>query len=96
MDDGLRRLRIRTTVAATSIVGIALVVAAVGLVAFVGRSLTGQVHDAAAARAQEVVARVAAGRPLPVTGDPNEESVQVLAAGEPARADERGGRSSSR
>ena len=84
MDDGLRRLRIRTTVAATSIVGIALVVAALALVAFVGRSLTGQVHDAAAARAQEVVARVADGRPLPVTGDPNEESVQVLAAGEPA------------
>ncbi len=45
--------------------GSQLILAAVGLVTFVGRSLTGQVHDAAAARAQEVAARVADGRPLP-------------------------------
>ena len=35
-----------------------------------GRSLTNQVHEAAEARAQEVVELVAAGRPLPVTGRP--------------------------
>jgi len=80
--DGLRRLRIRTTLAATAVVGVALIVASLALVAFVGRSLTRQVHDAASARAEEVVDRVATGRPLPVTGDPNEESVQVLAPGE--------------
>jgi hypothetical protein len=38
VDDGLGRLRIRTTLAATAVVGIALVVAALALVAFVGRS----------------------------------------------------------
>ena len=85
MADGLRRLRIRTTVAATAVVGVALVVAALALVAFVGRSLTGQVHDAAAARAEEVVRRVGAGQALPVIADPNEESIQVLLPGEPAQ-----------
>ncbi len=85
MDDGLRRLRIRTTLAATAVVGIALVVAALALVAFVGRSLTNQVHEAAVARAQEVVELVAAGRPLPVTADLQEESIQVLAPGEPVQ-----------
>jgi len=82
VDDGLRRLRIRTTLAATAVVGITLVVAALALVAFVGRSLTNQVHEAAVARAQEVVELVAAGRPLPVTADLQEESIQVLAPGQ--------------
>lgn len=85
VDDGLRRLRIRTTLAATAVVGIALVVAALALVAFVGRSLTNQVHEAAVARAQEVVELVTAGRPLPVTADRQEESIQVLAPGEPVQ-----------
>ena len=62
-----------------------LVVAALALVAFVGRSLTSQVHEAAAARAQEVVELVAAGRPLPVTADRQEESIQVLAPGQPVQ-----------
>ena len=88
MDDGLRRLRIRTTLAATAVVGIALVVAALALVAFVGRSLTNQVHEAAVARAQEVVELVAAGRPLPVTADLQEESIQVLAPGQPVQPSE--------
>jgi signal transduction histidine kinase len=85
VDDGLRRLRIRTTLAATAVVGITLVVAALALVAFVGRSLTNQVHEAAVARAQEVVELVAAGRPLPVTADLQEESIQVLASGQPVQ-----------
>ena len=85
MDDGLRRLRIRTTLAATAVVGIALVVAALALVVFVGRSLTNQVHEAAVARVGEVVDLVAAGRPLPVTADPQEESIQVLAPGQVAQ-----------
>ena len=85
VDDGLRRLRIRTTLAATAVVGIALVVAALALVAFVGRSLTNQVHEAAVARVEEVIDLVAAGRPLPVTADPQEESIQVLAPGQPAQ-----------
>ena len=88
VDDGLRRLRIRTTLAATAVVGIALVVAALALVAFVGRSLTNQVHEAAVARAQEVVELVAAGRPLPVTADLQEESIQVLAPGQPVQPSE--------
>lgn len=88
MDDGLGRLRIRTTLAATAVVGIALVVAALALVAFVGRSLTNQVHEAAVARAQEVVELVAAGRPLPVTADLQEESIQVLAPGQPVQPSE--------
>jgi signal transduction histidine kinase len=85
VDDGLRRLRVRTTLAATAVVGITLVVAALALVAFVGRSLTNQVHEAAVARAQEVVELVAAGRPLPVTADLQEESIQVLAPGQPVQ-----------
>jgi signal transduction histidine kinase len=85
VDDGLRRLRFRTTLAATAVVGIALVVAALALVAFVGRSLTNQVHEAAVARIEEVVDLVAAGRPLPVTADPQEESIQVLAPGQVAQ-----------
>ena len=80
--DGLRRLRIRTTLAATAAVGIALIVGAVALVTFVERSLTNQVRDAATSRAEDVSDRVVTGRSLPVAGDPNEESVQVLAPGE--------------
>ncbi|MEP6758482.1 MAG: ATP-binding protein [Actinomycetota bacterium] len=85
MADGLRRLRIRTTIAATAVVGLALIVAAVALVVYVGQSLTGQVHDAAAARAEEVAQRVIAGQALPVIADPNEESIQVLGPGESAQ-----------
>jgi signal transduction histidine kinase len=81
--DGLRRLRIRTTVVATSIVGAALVVASISMVAYVGVSLTNSLRDAAIARTQQVADRLATGEQLPVPADPEEESVQLLAPGEP-------------
>ena len=83
MADGLRRLRIRTTAAATAIVGIALILASVGLVAFVGRSLTNSLRDTMIARTRQVAERLTAGEQLPTPADPEEESVQLLAPGEP-------------
>jgi signal transduction histidine kinase len=81
--EGLRRLRVRTTVIATAIVTVALVVASVGMVAFVGRSLTENLSDAAIARTREVAVRLNAGEKLPEPADPEEESVQLLMPGEP-------------
>jgi signal transduction histidine kinase len=81
--DGLRRLRIRTTAAATLIVGVALVVAGLALVAFVGTSLTNSLRDTAIARTRQVAERLSAGERLPEPADPEEESVQLLGPGEP-------------
>jgi signal transduction histidine kinase len=80
--DGLRRLRIRTTAAATAIVGVALVLASFALVAFVGRSLTNSLRDTAIARTRQVAERLSAGERLPEPADPEEESVQLLGPGE--------------
>jgi signal transduction histidine kinase len=81
--DGLRRLRIRTTVVATLIVGVALLVASVSMVAFVGASLTNSLRDVAIARTRQVAERLSAGERLPEPADPEEESVQLLGPGEP-------------
>jgi signal transduction histidine kinase len=81
--EGLRRLRIRTTVVATAIVAVALVVASVGLLAFVGRSMTDSLHDATIARTRQIAERLNAGGELPEPADPEEESVQLLAPGQP-------------
>jgi signal transduction histidine kinase len=81
--DGLRRLRIRTTAVATLVVAIALAVASVGIVAFVGASMTSSLRDAMIARTQQVAERLTSGQELPVAADPEEESVQLLGPGEP-------------
>ena len=88
MADRLRRLRISTTAVATGVVAAALIVSAFAMVWFVGRSLTQQIQESAEARADEIARRVASGQPMPVTGDPTEESVQVLAPGEIAEGNE--------
>jgi len=83
MDDGLRRLRIRVTATAVAIVGVALVIAAFAIVTWVGRSLTNSVREAAQARTVQVAERIHVGDQTPVPADPQEETVQLLAPGEP-------------
>jgi len=81
MGDGLRRLRIRVTATAVLIVGLALVIAAIAVVTWVGRSMTNSVREAAQARTAQVAERIAAGNEAPVPADPQEETVQVLGPG---------------
>jgi len=83
MDDGLRRLRIRVTATAVAIVGVALVIAAFAIVTWVGRSLTNSVREAAQARTMQVAERIHVGDQTPVPADPQEETVLLLAPGEP-------------
>ncbi len=78
MGDGLRRLRISVTATVMLIVGVALVVAAIGIVVWVGRSMTNSVREAAQARTAQVAERISAGNEAPVPADPQEETVQVL------------------
>src|SRR5262245_5720132 len=82
MSDGLRRLRFRVTATAVLVVGIALVVAALAIVAWVGRSMTNSVREAAQARTAQVAAHIAAGNHAPIPADPEEETVQVLGPGD--------------
>lgn len=82
MDDGLRRLRVRVTATAVVIVGAALVIAAIGIVSWVGRSMTNSVREAAQARTAQVANRISAGNETPVPADPQEETVQVLGPGD--------------
>jgi signal transduction histidine kinase len=82
MDDGLRRLRVRVTAAATVIVGAALVLAAIAIVFWVGRSMTNSVREAAQARTAQVANRISTGNDAPVPADPQEETVQVLGPGD--------------
>src|SRR5206468_7463065 len=71
-------IRVRVTVTAVLAVGIALVLAAFAMVAFVDRSLAAQAGDEAALRAQQLAdAGVADGATITVA-DPEEEFVQVL------------------
>ncbi len=80
--DGLRRLRIRLTATAVLVVGVALVVAAIATVSWVGRSMTNSVREAAQARTAQVADRILAGDGTPVPADPQEETVQLLGPGE--------------
>ena len=82
MDDGLRSLRIRVTAMAVVIVGAALVIAAIAIVGWVGRSMTNSVREAAQARTAQVAERIAAGHQAPTPADPQEETVQVLGPGD--------------
>ncbi len=82
MGDGNRRwrsVRVRTTVAATLVVGLALVLASVAMVVFLGRSLTSDVRDAALGRAAAVAAVIGRGaEPDLESGEADDEFVQVL------------------
>jgi signal transduction histidine kinase len=82
--DDLTRLRIRTTVIAVAVVGVTLVAGAAAMVAFVSATLTGQVQDAADARAAQVADLVSEGKQVPPPADPEEEFVSVLPIGAPA------------
>jgi signal transduction histidine kinase len=80
--DGLRRLRIRLTATAVLVVGVALVVAAIATVSWVGRSMTNSVREAAQARTAQVADRILSGDRTPVPADPQEETVQLLGPGD--------------
>jgi len=82
--DDLTRLRIRTTLIAVAVVGVTLLAAAAGTVAFVTSTLNGQVQDAAEARAAQVTDLVSVGKQVPPPADPEEEFVSVLPIGAPA------------
>src|SRR5918996_1549896 len=73
-------VRVRTTVGAVAVVGVALLIAAIAMVVLLRRSLTANVTTAARARADAVadlVAEGSSGRIVSV-GDPEAEFVQVL------------------
>jgi hypothetical protein len=69
---------VRVTATAVVVVGIASVLAAFAMVAFVGRSLTAQAADQATVRAEQIAdGGVRDGRTI-VVADPGEQFVQVL------------------
>jgi signal transduction histidine kinase len=71
-------IRVRTTAAAVLVVGIALLLASIGIVRFVDRSLTAEVGDQAELRARQIASEVVPdGTVIPV-GDREDEFVQVL------------------
>ena len=74
-------VRFRTTLGATAVVGVALVVAAVALVLFLRRSLTEDVRLAARLRAQAVADLLSVGSSDLRLGDDDDEFVQVLSPG---------------
>jgi hypothetical protein len=77
----LGSVRVRTTLAAVAAVGVAMLIGALVMLAFVERSLTAQVADSAEVRAAELI-----DSPEPPTGvigviDPTEEFIQVIRDG---------------
>lgn len=80
----LRSVRVRTTIAASLVVGLALVVASVALVVLLGRALAANVRDASISRAGSIAASIEAGRTADLdVGEPADEFVQVI---DPARS----------
>ena len=80
MPEALRTVRVRTTLAATTVVALALLIAAGGLVWAVDRTLTGRVQNAAEARVEGVARLLVAGEqpaevevPPPPSGASGEE-----------------------
>ena len=71
-------IRARVTATAVAVVGVASVLAAFAMVAFVGRSLTAQAADQATVRAQQIADHGVRDGGSIVVGDPEEEFVQVL------------------
>jgi len=76
-------VRVRTTAAAVAVVGLALVVAAIGMVLMLRRSLTADVHLAARLRASDLADLLASGTPAHrlVVGRLDEAFVQVVDGG---------------
>ena len=76
-----RSVRVRTTVAACLVVGLAFVIGSTALVMLLGRSLTSDVRDVASARAEAVASASLAGeQPTLDSGESDDEFVQVLDA----------------
>ena len=72
-------MRARVTAASVAIVGVALVIGALGLVALLRRSLTDQVRTAASLRAEDAAEALAAGStPMQVTRGGDEVLLQVV------------------
>lgn len=80
--DATGSIRVRTTAAATGIVGLALLLGAVALVIVMRTTLTNEVLTAARLRASEIAAMVESGQALDgvAVGDPEELAVQVIDA----------------
>ena len=77
---GWGTVRVRTTAAATVVVGVALLLSAIAMVVLLRRSLTADVSTAATLRAEAAVTQLASGKTdgaIPV-GDSEEEFVQAL------------------
>ena len=71
-------VKVRTTLAASLVVGFALVLASAALVILLARSLTANVRDVASSRAEAVVVGLAAGRADLDAGESDDEFVQVI------------------
>jgi signal transduction histidine kinase len=81
-------VRVRTTLAAVVVVGIAMLAVSLTMLAFVDRSLTAQAADGAEVRAAELVAQPASTSGVIEVIDPTEEFVQVLRDGRIVEASE--------
>lgn len=73
-------VRVRTTIAATLVVGVALIVSGVVLVGLLRASLAGQVETAAELRAEDIAAHIRSGQPTAeqAVEDPVDSVIQVL------------------
>jgi signal transduction histidine kinase len=77
----LRSVRVRTTLAASLVVGLSLALASLALVVFLGRSLTANVRDAALGRAEAIASAIVGGADHPLdAGESDDEFVQVLSS----------------
>lgn len=73
-----RSVRVRTTVAAATVVGLALVLASVVLVLLLGRALTADVQDKAETRASTIAMSIEQGDIVALGGEPEDEFVQII------------------
>lgn len=73
-----RSVRVRTTVAAVLVVGVALVLGSVALVVSLQRSMFDQLRATAALQADDIAETLEAGRPLDEFDDDDDRLVQVL------------------
>lgn len=77
----LGSVRVRTTLAASIVVGLALVIGSVALYELLGRALTNDIRDLATTRAEDIASTLETGEPVPLEGDdPDDEFVQILDA----------------
>ena len=73
-----RSVRVRTTLAAATVVGLALALASVALVVLLGRALTADVQDKAETRASTIAMSIERGETVGLGGEPEDEFVQIL------------------